>query len=328
MARLLGGGTTLGLLGVFVFFAISGYLVTRSALSSTSVLRYLWKRLLRIYPALLVCAGVTAFVLGPIYSQLGARAYLASREGWTYAALAVLPNLRDSIGTVQFYPGGWSVNASLWTIPQEIACYLIVAGLAAARWLRLWIVLALAGLAWLFCWAPLGVEAPGRVWQFVLVAPAFFTGSAVYLASARGLLSPGMGLISLALLLVFAALGWSRQAFPILGSCPVLLLAMSSRIRLPRLTRLGDISYGVYLYGFPAALVARSLLGSTASWLTVFAISLPAACLLGLLSWRLIERPALALKSIPFTRFRARVAASRQGAFQPGEGVTRSGGSA
>ena len=48
-------------------FAISGYLVTASLLRR-GVLDYSVSRVLRIFPALVVCVLATVFVLGPVFS--------------------------------------------------------------------------------------------------------------------------------------------------------------------------------------------------------------------------------------------------------------------
>src|SRR5437764_7651545 len=52
---LTGGQTILGLVGVFMFFTISGYLVTQSFDNTPSPLVFLAKRGLRIFPGLIVC---------------------------------------------------------------------------------------------------------------------------------------------------------------------------------------------------------------------------------------------------------------------------------
>ncbi len=59
-------GTTLGELAVNGFFALSGFLVTRSALNSSSMYSYAAKRALRILPGLWVCLLVTGLILFPI----------------------------------------------------------------------------------------------------------------------------------------------------------------------------------------------------------------------------------------------------------------------
>jgi peptidoglycan/LPS O-acetylase OafA/YrhL len=92
--------------------------------------------------------------------------------------------------------------------------------------------------------------------------------------------------------------GHLYEAFPVFGACPLLWLATSEKLRLPDLSRIGDISYGTYLYGWPTEQVVRALLGSGARWWSVFLFSLPIALGLGFLSWRIIEKRSLNLKDL------------------------------
>src|SRR5690348_17744391 len=63
---LTGNQCILGLVGVFVFFVISGYLVTESWVRSPMPGRFALRRFLRIYPGLAVNVVLCAFVLGPL----------------------------------------------------------------------------------------------------------------------------------------------------------------------------------------------------------------------------------------------------------------------
>jgi peptidoglycan/LPS O-acetylase OafA/YrhL len=60
--------------------------------------------------------------------------------------------------------------------------------------------------------------------------------------------------------------------------------------------RFGDLSYGLYIYGWPVEQAVVWLLGGRALWWQVFAIALPVTAAIAFLSWHLIERPALRLK--------------------------------
>src|SRR6202140_773674 len=64
--RLTGNQCILGLVGVFVFFIISGYLVTESWCRSPMPGRFALRRGLRIYPGLLVNVAICAFLIGPL----------------------------------------------------------------------------------------------------------------------------------------------------------------------------------------------------------------------------------------------------------------------
>src|SRR4051794_20588629 len=63
------GQTTLGGLAVGGFFAISGYLTTKSGMSS-DVMQFLWRRVLRIFPAFLLVILLSALALGPVIWML------------------------------------------------------------------------------------------------------------------------------------------------------------------------------------------------------------------------------------------------------------------
>src|SRR6266849_5971972 len=67
---LTGNQSILGLAGVFVFFAISGFLVTQSFEQTANPLHYLAKRALRIFPGLFIATLLSTFVLGPFVTAL------------------------------------------------------------------------------------------------------------------------------------------------------------------------------------------------------------------------------------------------------------------
>ncbi|MBC7601359.1 MAG: acyltransferase, partial [Ramlibacter sp.] len=54
-----------GALAIDVFFLLSGFLVTASALSERGLRHFIASRVLRIYPALVVCTALMVLVLGP-----------------------------------------------------------------------------------------------------------------------------------------------------------------------------------------------------------------------------------------------------------------------
>ena len=57
--------TSLGLLAVGGFFAISGYLIAKSGMSG-DIVQFIWRQFLRIFPAFWVVLLVTALIVAPI----------------------------------------------------------------------------------------------------------------------------------------------------------------------------------------------------------------------------------------------------------------------
>src|SRR5581483_162560 len=82
--RLSGNQCVLGLVGVFVFFVISGYLVTASYCRHPDPTRFARHRILRIYPGLIVNLLVCAFVLGPLVTSLPLHGYFGSAKLYDY----------------------------------------------------------------------------------------------------------------------------------------------------------------------------------------------------------------------------------------------------
>jgi peptidoglycan/LPS O-acetylase OafA/YrhL len=58
----------------------------------------------------------------------------------------------------------------------------------------------------------------------------------------------------------------------------------------------GDYSYGLYLYAYPVQQMVAQLLPWSHEWWLNFAISTPIALGIAMLSWHLVEKPALTLK--------------------------------
>jgi len=180
---LLGPHNILGLYAVQIFLVISGFLVSRSAVLSSSVGSFLWKRVLRIYPGLIVCALVLGLVGAPLFSTLGPGRFLASGLGVRYAAATPLwPGHLWRIDTVHFYadPTGWLgqvMAGTLWTIPHELFCYLLLALLVVLSMNRLRVLVALFA-------ATMGLRFVPGLWGddmasqfFLLLLPSFLAGA-------------------------------------------------------------------------------------------------------------------------------------------------------
>lgn len=300
--RLNGPHNALGVYGVHCFFIISGFLVTTSLARSNGTLDFLWRRFLRIYPALLVSVVVCAFILVVPFSSRGpASAFTTLAPLRFIAANLVWPGSGYRLVDVTFYPGplGIIINGSLWSLGFELLCYVAIAAIGYIIGIR---ASTIAGTTLVLLIA-IGLSR-FSTWSFVndvtLVAPGFFVGSflfAIGLHKRRSLFSSIMlvtvSAVALAIAFAFGAL---LRVFPIAAASPLILLATSRSIRLPRVRRVGDISYGTYLYGWPVEQFLRALIGPVSGWL-LFAAALPVTYLCGFISWRLVERPALRLKS-------------------------------
>ncbi|MDE1953572.1 MAG: acyltransferase [Betaproteobacteria bacterium] len=134
---------SLGKVAVDGFFLVSGYLILQSWLREPRLLRFLQKRVLRIYPAFLAASLVCVLIVGPI---AGSPSYWHTLD----ASHAVTATLTLQVPAVPAAFQGMAypmVNGAMWTVHYEFACYLLVAlmGLALRRSLTpAWMLLTLA----------------------------------------------------------------------------------------------------------------------------------------------------------------------------------------
>lgn len=71
---------TYGALGLDIFFVMSGFLITQSYLRTSSPLRFIWSRVLRIFPALFCFVTLSTFILGPMVTTLPVHTYLTQSQ--------------------------------------------------------------------------------------------------------------------------------------------------------------------------------------------------------------------------------------------------------
>lgn len=300
ISRLLNGHFNAGNIGVRVFFIISGYLITRSYLHSRGNADYLLKRVRRIYPGFLVATAICTFVVVPLFATAGwALVTPAAIMGWFVRAIT----LYQEIPSADAF-GGKNVNGALWSIRFEFWCYIGVAALGMLRLLdkRRLVLMALCGVILVKCWLDLTGRRPGGGlielifgWPYIWfsIAPYFLVGMVAFLYGPRIPRKPAL-LAGLAAILLASAYvpGQASVLFdlvaPFVFAYIVFYLAFSSRFHLSGVTRFGDLSYGVYLYGFPVQLMVKAELDLSfpAYMAACMALSVGA----GMLSWNVVEK--------------------------------------
>jgi peptidoglycan/LPS O-acetylase OafA/YrhL len=296
-------GCTPGSIAVDLFFLISGMLVTASLLRRDSARDFVRARFLRIWPALTVVVLLMVFALGPAFTTLPLGRYFAERETWRSLGknLVLLRGIGYTLpGVFASNPSPGAVNGSLWTLPNEVKCYLVLlAGWWILRQLRavrhlgrvvalLWIAL----LAWHLraIWhGTLEDSAPRLPWMFC-------TGAALYLFRERVRLSAAAGAVAFAALLASALV--SPRAFPFVYSLTLPYLTLCAaylpRGRILAFNRFGDYSYGTYIFAYPVQQSLMALFPSLGVG-GLFAGSLVVTLALAVASWRFIEEPAIGL---------------------------------
>jgi len=301
--RLTGSPLTLGTIGVDGFFLLSGYLIVQSWLADPHLLNFLRKRVLRIVPGYVVAVIVSTLVVGLLAP--GIPRFFQGIDVHFLNSVALL----GSPATPPVFPGRpyAAVNGALYTIAYEFRCYLLVAFLGLCGVLRrpaIVLALAFAFLSSLLYVPPFDrLDWPRHVVALVGQPSAVFRLTAVYLIGCcffllRGKIRfrPSYGLATTALVIVCFVFAPSRGELAMVlgGGYLMFYIGQMELSWLSWMSHVPDISYGIYLYGWPVeSLWIWFHRGSP--WITFLASTF--ICFgLGWLSWHLVERPALALK--------------------------------
>lgn len=303
-----------GSLAVYAFFMISGMLVSASFANQSSVWRFVGLRVLRIWPGAMACAVFIVLAVGPIFSAAPVFAFLSDPQTarWLFHnALLVDPVGGPLPQLFEMNHFRSLVNATVWTLPVELKCYVIVllAGLLGCigSRRRTLAVVALVGVVFaLFANHPPKYVSLGDFFILPIAysfypVPFFLLGMLLYAFRDRVVIDWRPALV---LLVAYVLLRHSRFA-PILlypaFAYGVLWLGATPMLR--QLVPRHDYSYGIYLYGFVVQQSLSGLHPTMNNYLSLL-FAVPITVVLAALSWHLVERPCMA-------SFRRRSARSR-----------------
>jgi peptidoglycan/LPS O-acetylase OafA/YrhL len=310
------GYCNFGKLAVYSLFFISGLLAARSFLTRPNTGRYLWNRARRVFPALMGSVAFCILLVGPLLTTLPLRAYLIHPATLQFAGNAALvPNHYDLPGVFAQYPHGdprAAVNGSLWSVPCGMLMFFAIAGMGTLRLLGRKPLIAAVTLAMLLAWLAydFGLITSAalqrhKIWVEFLPHLGFFFFAGVLVYLYRNRIRPDGRLFLLCLL---AIAGTWRAIWPGAGPAgyvvftvclPYVLLYLSFARwpllspALQRINRLGDFSYGVYLFGYPVQQLLMGLYGPRLSAAGHIVLACLGSLLLAALSWHVIERPIL-----------------------------------
>jgi peptidoglycan/LPS O-acetylase OafA/YrhL len=253
-----------GHIAVCGFFVISGFLIIRSCWSSNSLKDYFIKRCRRLLPA--YCLVIIICIIGlSLISNLTMVEYFKSPQLIKYFITNILfmNFLQPSLPGVFIENNGQAVNGSLWTIKLEIGFYIIVPIIAyilnkikTKKRINIFLFcLYIFGYAYNFVCLfisrklesrfieELAHQLPGYIQYFAVGIFCVINYDLVHKYD-KYLIIPGI-----IILVIYYMIG-NDYLLPIGLGVIILFIGFNFR-KLNNIGKLGDYSYGAYIFHFP-----------------------------------------------------------------------------
>ena len=286
---------------VNVFFVLSGLTVAGSLARSPSISEFIVARGLRIFPALGACALLLVLV-GAIVTTCTPTQFFSDTRVWRYGMNTLLLGSAATglPGVFGENPHPSVMNASIWTLKYEVACYLLLAFVGWFGFLTKRRFIWLFGLSWIiaggFLFVRFGhdatpIDQAARFWLCFSLGVGFYVFRDHIPLSVLG--------VAVLCLIFWLAIGspFERAVSLLATGYIVVWFAKVPTSGLRFVTNRIDLSYGIYIFGWPITQTLMLVHPSINVW-SLTLLSLTLAIAVALPSWLLIERPTLRTRKI------------------------------
>ncbi len=252
------GGLTLGGFAIGFFFLAAGYFSEKS-LEKKEAKPYLVIRALRLLPALWIVVAASV-VMGIFVTEWDKKTYLLDPGTWRYLWNGLLIPVHELPGVFTHHTYVATVNGALWTLTLEALCYvgatILCKGLGWRKEkTRRRVLMGVFSAALIFCYG-IGILSAAILRCIGMFALGMFASAEEENGWLTGRVKAARGLaIAGAVLLIpvitLGGLFWELWMY--LG-LPFILyeLFFDCTWQVPEpVAKLGDISYEMYLVGFP-----------------------------------------------------------------------------
>jgi peptidoglycan/LPS O-acetylase OafA/YrhL len=289
-----------GTLAVWIFFAISGFLVTMSWQRSNGIVDFILKRAKRIFPGFWVNLLVCAFVFAPVIYFLKNRTFinfweLNGLDIWKFVSNNLDGEIKN--GSIGNDVGG--INGPLWTIHHELRSYLLLGliGLAgfvnsSKKWFMLCLAIFFQIIRAVYSFVP-EFTTFYNVWfgdeRILMFLSMFFWDStiALYLEKYK----PNLVVFgfSVVLILLGTRFDFLPLVFPFCFVYTILFLCFTLPVNNIS-KKIGDLSYGIYLYHWPVRIILQFLGVQKLGLFWLFGLNLMCTIPFAFLSWNFVEK--------------------------------------
>ncbi|WP_303317378.1 acyltransferase [Flavivirga abyssicola] len=295
------GQIVLARLGLDGFFIISGFFIFQSLQRSKGLLDYFKKRFLRLFPALFIVLLITILLAQFVYE--GVIPFYKNKEVYTYFPNNLsLYNFQAVIKGIFDNNPYHSINRSLWTIRYEFSLYVALSLLYFFRnnkkVIRILLLICLMTLIIIynfFLSRFAGSSIFGMIGYEILDLGTFFVCGSLLAAFNFEKVKNKWVLLTVVLILMASIyFNFYNNTKHIILPIFILLIGFTPLTFFSTFGKIGDLSYGIYIYSFP---IQQTLIYYYK--LNVYQLmfwSLIISIAFGYFSWHLIEKKALRYK--------------------------------
>lgn len=289
--------------GLVIFFTVSGYLIAKSADTSSSFKNYIWKRFLRIQPLLIVVSIVSILIIGPFFTTSSLTAYFTNTQTYFYIRNVVpLFGIQFTLPNVFITNiGDAGVNGSMWTLVVEERLYLILGLLFVHKiYFKKILITGILMLNILYFFNSVfsnGQFIPYLSGLHIYYALVFLNGSLFYFIEIpfAKIKFKSFALISISFILYFTSFTIFKNSIQVL-LVPFFIIAIAEvKCLTNNAAKYGDITYGLYIFSFPVQQMLISSKVCTSAFGLLYS-TLLIVVPLAFLCWHLIEKKLLSLK--------------------------------
>ncbi len=269
--------TTLGKFAVFTFSFFSGLFIMKSVEHRGKAKEYFKARCTRVFPPLWIVVLASILILGPVMTTVSIKEYFSDRGTYLYLLNGLLIPVHNLPGVFLNSPYNPTVNGSLWILPVEFFCYVLCylfyrLGFASDREKTLFSIPLVACTALV-----IRLFIPYNYILHSSIPPimAFYIGMLFYLFRKEILISKWLFFASLAVLL--AGIIFRVYYITVYISLPYVLMyvCFCTKHQLSKLGSKYEISYGMYLCGFPIQqILTCSIPGGDMPWINFLAAAI------------------------------------------------------
>ncbi len=293
---------TSSFMAVNLFFIASGFLVTGSMLYRKNLASFASARILRIFPALIVHVLLMMFVFGLMTTTMPFIDYMTHPETLKQPFI-VLPFIETEMFLPGILPNNSEHNASatLWTLRYEVLAYIgtflvFALGLMKRRWMIFAQFLIFAVAVPIAYYFGIYEKLPATLQMCLRFGLCYGLGAAIY--AYRDKLR--FHILIIPVLVVLTSLSHNTVVFEVIGIVTAgYMLFWAAYCILPKLIflkKFDDISYGLYIYHWATLQGVHHFLPGIDVW-ALITLASPMAIGFAMLSWKYVEKPALAYKT-------------------------------